>query len=350
MVALFKFFLLLPKTKLTTLTPTASTSSKLIPKQEPVVPKLSLESIFATESADLTGLSEGKILKLIATGDVIPARGANWPGVKSGNFKINWEKTADYLKSGDLTLINLETSLFAGCPLQTSGFSFCGDARQIEGIVWSGVDVASLANNHIGNYGSAGINKTIKLLTDNAVEYSGFDHLGIKEVKGVKFGFLAYNGVGTSFNRSAVATEVAQAKKKVDILVVSIHWGAEYEALPKSASNVAPDDPKEIAKIVIDAGADLIIGNHPHWVQGVQLLDEGFVTYAHGNFIFDQTWSEETKEGVVGEYTFYDKKLIMVRLKPTKYDNQYQPRFLDPSGEGAPILKRMQESSEELAK
>ena len=327
-----------------------ATGSAQLDEEKPVEPpKLSLETIFATASASLSGLDESKIIKLIATGDVIPARGANWPAVQSGDFKFPWRKTASLLQSGDLTLINLEAPLFAGCQLQTSGFTFCGDARHIEGIVWAGVDVASLANNHIGNYGQEGIEKTISLLTKNNVDYSGFDHLAIKGVKGVKFGFLAYNGVGATFQTEGMKTQIAASKKKVDILVVSVHWGMEYESFPKAAPPVAPDDPKQIAKLMIEAGADLIIGNHPHWVQGIQIINNGFVTYAHGNFIFDQTWSEETKEGVVGEYIFYDKKLVSVHLYPTKFEKQYQPRFLK-TDEGAHVLKRMKGASVLLAK
>lgn len=326
----------------------ATTSATVAKTKTPEPPQLSLETIFATHSASLAGLDQSKIITLIATGDVIPARGANWPAVQSEDFKFPWHKTQTLLTSADLTLINLEAPLFTGCQLQTEGFTFCGDARHVEGIVWAGVDVASLANNHIGNYGEEGIETTINLLTKNKVEYSGFNHLAVKTVKRVKFGFLAYNGVGIAFQREAMKTQIASSKKNVDILIVSVHWGAEYESFPMPAPGVAPDDPKIIAKLMIDAGADLIIGNHPHWVQGVQFYKNGFITYAHGNFIFDQTWSEETKEGVVGEYTFYDGKLVAVHFYPTKFDTQYQPRLLSQK-EGAHILKRMQSASAQLA-
>src|SRR4030065_970385 len=132
-------------------------------KLPPPIPKVTLKSIF-TKQNNVEELDSRKVIRLIATGDVIPARGANWPAVTSGDFTYNWKKTADLLKKGDVTLINLETPLTKGCPLQTEGFTFCGDARHIQGLVFAGVDVASLANNHIGNYGQVGIDETISLL------------------------------------------------------------------------------------------------------------------------------------------------------------------------------------------
>jgi len=325
-------------------------------KIPPPIPKVSIDSIFIKQN-DLSKLDQSKIITLIATGDVIPARGANWPATKSGDFTINWQKTADFLKKADLTLIDLEAPLIKGCPLMTQGFTFCGDARHIQGILFAGVDSVSLANNHIGNFRGEGISETENLLEANQIGWSGFSHLDTHEVKGIKFGFLAFNGVGASFDRAGMAAQITENKKKVEVLVVSAHWGMEYELLPKPSPGVAPDDPKEIAHLIIDSGADLVIGNHPHTVQGVELYKNKFISYAHGNFIFDQTWSEETKEGVVGEYTFYisepegqalEANLVNVKYYPTKFDTSYQPRFLSEK-DGQHILDRMLQSTQLIA-
>ncbi len=329
-------------------------TTSITAKKAVKIPIPTLDSIFAAKDIDLSDLDQSKIIKLIATGDVIPARGANWPAVQSGNFHYNWEKTADYLKTGDITLINLEAPLMKSCPLLSEGFKFCGDARHIQGITFAGIDVANITNNHIGNFGQAGTKETESLLDENKIEWSGFSHLGIKEIKGIKFGFLGYNGVGVPINREEMAAEVKENKAKVDVLIVSVHWGEEYVAVPDDDGNVAPDKPIEIGHIMIDSGADLVIGNHPHWVQGVEFYQDKLITYAHGNFIFDQTWSIETQEGVVGEYTFYQPrlasdeaggvKLIDVRYKPLVIDKSYQPVWAE--GErAAKILKQMQDSS-----
>lgn len=312
-------------------------------KEEIQTPKLSIESIF-DDKLNAEDLDQSKIIRLIATGDVIPARGANWPSVKSGDFTYNWKKTASFLKTGDITLINLEAPLTKSCPLQTEGFTFCGDARHVQGILYAGVDSVAMANNHIGNFGQAGIDETRNLLEKNKLGWSGFGHLDTREVKGVKFGFLAYNGVGQKLNLEKIKSEIEDQRSKIDILVVSIHWGDEYVLVPRAYGNIAPDDPKKVGPELIDAGADLIIGNHPHWVQGVQIYHGKLITYAHGNFIFDQTWSKETQEGVVGEYLLYNKELIDVLYHPILVDKSYQPRFISKKS-GQHILERMLKSS-----
>ncbi len=318
-------------------------------KKPLVIPQVTLATIFSNQEPDLSGLDPSKIVKLIATGDVIPARRAGWPAVTKNDFNYDWEGTADYLKTGDITLINLEAPLVKGCPLVSSGFKFCADARQVQGMLYAGVDVANLMNNHIDNYGAAAVAETEKTLDDNHILWSGFSNLAINEVKGKKFGFLGYNGIGVKMNREAIAAEIKESKAKVDVLIVSVHWGKEYESLPMTDGNIAPDNPVEIGHLMIDSGADLIIGNHPHWVQGVELYKGKIIAYAHGNFIFDQTWSEETQEGAVGTYTFYDGKLIAVHYKPIVVDKSYQPVFVT-GARADKILKQMQDSSNQLAK
>ncbi|MCH7541307.1 CapA family protein, partial [Patescibacteria group bacterium] len=222
----------------------------------------------------------------------------------------------------------------------------------------TGVDTISIANNHIGIYGQKGVDETIALLEANKVGWSGFGNLDIRRIKESKFGFLAFNGIGTSINRKSLATEIKEARPKVDVLVVSIHWGDEYVLTPRKYGDIAPDDPREIGHLIIDSGADLIIGNHPHTVQGVEIYKGKLITYAHGNFIFDQTWSQETQEGVVGEYTFYlpyeastkedEIQLVNVKFHPILVDKSYQPRLLNQT-EGHHILDRMHKSSKTIS-
>ena len=332
--------------------------TQIAQKSTITVPKITLESIFQ-KANDLRDLSSEKLVTLIATGDVIPARGVNWAVVSKKDFTYPFLETADYLKKGDITLINLEAPLIENCPLLSSGFTFCGDKRHVEGLLFAGVDVVNLANNHIGNFGTSGISQTKTLLDQNSILWSGFGNLAIKEKGGTKFGFIGYNGVGPKINREQVTKEVSESKQKVDVLIISIHWGDEYVAIPQKAPGVAPDDPIEIGHLLIDSGADLVIGNHPHWVQGVEFYKpkgspngsakEKLITYAHGNFIFDQTWSDETQEGVVGTYTFYGKQLVNVSYLPIVVDKSYQPRFA--VGERATkIIKQMKDSSLELSK
>ncbi len=135
---------------------------------------------------------------------------------------------------------------------------------------------------------------------------------------------------------------------RVDVLAVALHWGGEYVSLPQTSPGIAEDDPVEIAHLALDAGADIIIGNHPHWVQAVELYEGKFIAYAHGNFIFDQMWSYETRVGVIGRYTFYDDVLVGVEFIPTLIENYAQPVPME-GAEAQAVLDGMKAASEELA-
>jgi poly-gamma-glutamate synthesis protein (capsule biosynthesis protein) len=169
----------------------------------------------------------------------------------------------------------------------------------------------------------------------------------VRTIRGLRFGFLAFNGVGEWFDRQSVATAIRQADPQVDVLAVSFHWGKEYESLPQADQWLAPDDPIEIAHLAVDAGADLIIGNHPHWVQAVELYKGKLIAYAHGNFIFDQMWSPEVRRGVLGRYTFYDQHLVRAEYLPVLIEDYWQPRFLA-GNEAQALLNSMYQASRTL--
>jgi len=319
------------------------------PTPAPTPPPLSLQSVFGQDKPDLSTLDPSKIRVLIATGDVIPAREVNYQVLLHHDFLYPWRRTADYLKTGDLLFINLETPLLKSCPTTRSGFKFCGDARSIVGFDYAGVNVANLANNHSTNYGVAGTSETIALLAKHGIGVSGNGLSEVRDIRGIKFGFIGFNGVGEKIDRAALKREIDLIRPKCDVLVVAFHWGKEYELIPTTAPGLATDKPQEVGHLAIDLGADLVIGNHPHWVQPVEIYKDRLIAYAHGNFIFDQMWSQETREGVVGRYTFYGTQLIRVDYRPLVIDDYSQPRWLDDStGEGKTIIDRMAKASEQL--
>ncbi|MCL5411356.1 MAG: CapA family protein [Patescibacteria group bacterium] len=328
--------------------PSSTNPNYLLPNE---APNLTLGSIFenatASSTLDLAKFDPKKLTTIIVTGDIIPARSVNYKMTTYNNFRYPFEKTVDFLKSGDLTFSNLESPLTNDCQDTTEGMTFCGNQRFIEGLTYAGIDIVSLANNHSGNYGSEGIKQTEDLLSENKIDYVGAGNTIIKEIHGVKFAFLAFNGVGNYFDQEEIKGKIHAARKASDVVIVAPHWGKEYVSIPESSPGVAPDDPKEIAHLIVDAGADLVIGNHPHWAQGVEIYKDKFIAYAHGNFIFDQMWSQETREGVVGKYTFYDKKLINVKFYPVLIEDYSQPHFLSDQ-EGDLILERMRQASEKI--
>lgn len=294
-------------------------SEVTVSSNEYIPEALSLEKIFASDHSWTATISG--ITTLVATGDVIPARAVNFQIVTKKDFKWPFLNTALLLKSADLTLINLETPLLKNCPLTQTGMVFCGDEKNIEGLIFAGVDVANLANNHSENYGKQGLDYTKNLLSQNGILISDNSNIAIKQYNNIKFGFLGYNAI-LPLDKNLVASQIQQAKKEADILIVSYHWGAEYQSLPAQETI-------ELARLSVDNGADLIIGNHPHWIQPVEIYKNKLIMYAHGNFVFDQMWSEKTKEGVVGKYTFYGPHLIDAEFFPIYIKDFGQPSFLE---------------------
>lgn len=273
-----------------------------------------------------TQITEPKIV-LIATGDIIPARSVNSKVIQYKDFSWPYLKTADVLKEADITFVNLEAPLLDNCPLTSEGMVFCGDSRNVEGLVFAGVDIASLANNHAGNYGSTGVEYTQNLLNNNGIKTTGIDGPAFIDIKGKKFAFLGYNDISkpqpgiSNVDEEKIKTEIASAKQAAEIVIVAFHWGTEYRDQPD-------DRQKYLGHLAIDSGADLVVGNHPHWVQPVEIYKGKVITYAHGNFVFDQEWSQKTKEGVVGKYTFYGNKLIDVEFLPVLIEDYGQPHFV----------------------
>lgn len=297
--------------------------------QEPKykIEDLTLEKIFSQDHSWTDALPPERKIVIMATGDVLLARSVNYKNVRSGNFKWPFEKTADVLQSADKTFINLETPLIENCPVTYEGMIFCGDSRNIEGLLYAGVDVVNVANNHIDNYGEGGVSSTTALLKNTGLLVSGEDNIATTNIRGINFAFLGYNELdfgnetAVKERREQIVSDIKSADAISDIVVVQFHWGNEY-------TTEITEQQRALAHLAVDAGTDLIIGNHPHWVQPVEIYKGKFIAYAHGNFVFDQEWSPETKQGVVGKYTFFDRELVDVEFLPIQIEEYGQPRFI----------------------
>ncbi len=307
---------------------------------------LSLDTIFSDNHSWVNNLPKEKTITLIATGDVILARSVNYQAAKLNNFRWPYEKTAEVLRSADLTVINLESPLIPNCQLTNSGMIFCGDEKNIEGLIFAGVDVATLENNHIENYGITGIENTIKLLNETGIKTVREDSPQIIDVKGQKIVILAYHDLinpqidTISIVEEKIVSEIKEVRKKANIVIVAFHWGVEYTKQPSIRQRF-------LAHLAIDNGADLILGNHPHWIQPVEIYNNKLIVYSHGNFIFDQMWSEETKKGAIGRYTFYEGKLIDAEFLPVYIKDYGQPYFWE-NKKKKKIISEMKTSSIKL--
>jgi poly-gamma-glutamate synthesis protein (capsule biosynthesis protein) len=297
---------------------------------------------------------------LIATGDVIPARLVNEQATRRGDFLWPFRPTADFVKAADVTFINLESPLLAGCAPRSTGLVFCGDPRFVDGLSLIGTRVANLANNHV-NAGPDTV-RTADLLSQHGIQpVTNLGPPATIDVRGLRFAFVGCNAVGPPVDREALAAVVQNARQQADVVVVQFHWGKEYERQPTIAPGVAPDDPVALGHLAIDAGADLVVGNHPHWVQGVEVYKNHLITYAHGNYVFDQVnclpsiaadyrtyCSDDTRTSVVGTYTFVDNHLAAASWRPTFIDASLQTQWADPA-RAAQVLATMETASEALA-
>ena len=313
--------------------------------EETLAGTMILEKLFSRKRSlnDINNIGTDEIV-LITTGDVIPARSVNHISTNKNNFKWAFENIAPLLKSADITFINMETPLIKNCPLTDEGFIFCGDERHSEGLLYSGVDVVNYANNHMSNYGVEGIDNTKNILDSVGILSVGLSSGPVyKTVKGVSFAFLAYNSLGVPepllsyADKEKMKREISAADNAADIVVVGMQWGEEYTTQITSLQ-------KELAHLAVDSGADLVIGNHPHWIQPAEIYKSGVILYAHGNLIFDQMWSLETRQGIIAEFIFKGKELADVVFIPVLIEGYGQPRILEGSGREK-ILNKFYEDS-----
>ena len=254
---------------------------------------------------------------LIAVGDIMLGRFVNIQMLKEKDWRYPFLNTADLTSSADITLGNLEAPFFDSCPTTATGMIFCVRPEAIEGLKFAGFDVLSIANNHILNYGPKGLESTKKILSDNKISFSDPNNITIKQFNNTSFGFLSFDLI--TFPNTPVIEEVKKYSPQVDVLIVSLHWGAEYKKEPALFQ-------KELAHQIIDAGAKIIIGHHPHVAQPTEEYKNGLIFYSLGNFVFDQPWSEETKKGNIAKIIFDGKNIKTYEEIPVYIENS-QPQL-----------------------
>lgn len=236
------------------------------------------------------------------------------------DWRYPFLKTADLTNSADITFGNLEAPFVQDCPSTETGMIFCARPEAIEGLKFAGFDILSIANNHILNHGQKGLDQTKKLLKFSNILYSPLSSSNFSSnlsPNDISFGFLSFDFV--TYPKTALPREdLAKWGPTVDILVVSLHWGNEYQKNPTESQ-------KTLAHEIIDAGAKVIIGHHPHVTQPVEEYHGGLIFYSLGNFVFDQPWSEETKKGNIAKIIFEGKEIKSYELIPVYIQNYCQP-------------------------
>ena len=265
------------------------------------------------------------------------------------------------IHGADIAIANFENPAPDAFRYHTSGLRFSADPKLITGLADAGIDWVGLANNHIGDAGSVGILQTIANLRERGIQASGAGKNlaaartpAILTAAGVKVAFLAYDtirkdyGAGQNKAGSAqltaktVKADIAAAREAgAQVVIVFPHWGAEYDPTPFKGQQT-------LARTAIDAGADMVIGNHAHWAGAMEVYQGRPIWYALGNFVFDQTWSEPTMEGITLELTFHGPALVQARMRPHIILDKAQPNFLDPAGDGRVVMGQIYDASKGL--
>ncbi|MFH0987945.1 MAG: CapA family protein [Parcubacteria group bacterium] len=289
-------------------------------------------------------VKENKTVSLFAVGDIMLSRNVGQKMVKYDDYHYPFLNFQELISSADIAFGNLESPIIAGAVVKTGSFSFRADPQVAEALNWAGFDVLSLANNHILNQGQSGLDKTIDYLSGQDIDYCGAqkgegDRLKIKEVRGLKIGFLcyAYGPTGSSnvfeMNEAQLQSDLEKAKGKVDFIVVSMHDGVEYAPVNSTHQ-------QKFARAAIDAGADLIIGHHTHVVQNMEQYKGKYIFYSLGNFVFDQMWSTETRQGLAIRVDIDKSGVQSVDYYPLVIDDYSQPRQANAT-ERDSVLKRL---------
>lgn len=277
---------------------------------------------------------------LIFVGDMMFGRGVeNFVFKKyAGDFSRLFDNTK-FIKDADIAFGNLEG------PISDKGgdlrnlYSFRFDPAVLVVLKEAGFDALSVANNHIGDWGKDAFEDTILRLADEGIvaigggkDFEDAAEVKIIEKNNTRFGFLGFSDVGPNWlevksdssgillaKEDEIPFLIREAASKADILIVSFHFGEEYQEIKNSRQ-------KMLAHLAIDNGAKIVIGHHPHVAQEIEYYNGGIIAYSLGNFIFDQNFSKETMQGLVLEVLTEKNKIISAKSKAVELNNFFQPQ------------------------
>lgn len=293
-----------------------------------------------------------KITTLFFAGDIMLSRNVAGKIYKANDFTLPFLNVKEKIAAADISFANLES------PFNNSGshsiegsLVFNADPKSVEGLKLAGFDILSTANNHSLDQSVKGLDFTIDLLNSNGIIPTGTSKSNgevvspVIEKNRILYGFLAYsytayNDGGKSRHQQIADFNDLEGLKQdilglkghnADIVIVSMHAGTEYQRKPNQAQI-------DFAHTAIDAGADLVIGHHPHWIQTIEFYKDKPIFYSLGNLVFDQMWSQETKEGLTVFVTFRGRpseqgapsskgEISKIELKPVIIEDYCCPRW-----------------------
>jgi len=274
------------------------------------------------EDVEVTLHFVGDVMMAGRVGDLLEEKGYDYP----------YTHVRSLFQTDDYTVANLETPVTnRGVPASNKQYVYKSSPKAITPMRKAGVDLVNLANNHIMDQGESGLLDTLAFLRQNQVAYVGAGadaaeayapHL--VERNGLTIAFLGFSrvvphvswyagdgkpGVAATYDPALALEAIKQARTKADLVVVIAHWGREKEDFPV-------DYQRSLAKRYIDAGADLVVGGHPHVLQGLESYRGKWIAYSLGNFIFTRSPSAKTWETMILQATCRRDGSCRLRMHP----------------------------------
>ncbi|MCD8145547.1 MAG: CapA family protein [Oscillospiraceae bacterium] len=259
---------------------------------------------------------------------------------------------ADIFEADDLTIVNFEGVLTTSTSRANKTYAFKGDPSYTEILTSSGVEACNLANNHSHDYGSDSFTDTVTYLEDAGLITFGYDSVAVTEVNGVKVGLVGIYELakldGCAEDLEACMEEVKN--QGVELIIVTFHWGTEKATVPDSTQI-------SLAHEAVDLGANLVIGHHPHVLQGIEEYNGVNIVYSLGNFCFGGNSNPSDKDTMIYQQTFtivdgevqadLDVNIIPCSLSSVSSYNDYRPTPAT-GDEATRILEKIQERSEAI--
>jgi poly-gamma-glutamate synthesis protein (capsule biosynthesis protein) len=268
-------------------------------------------------------------IRIILAGDIMLSRNVAARMIGARDWDLPFRNMESFLRSADANFGNLE-SPFSGREFRASkSMIFDAPPDSVKGLEDYGFRVVSLANNHALDQGTRGLTYTLRRLAERHIQTVGAGQTleeawrpAILEINKTRIAFLAasyssFNDAGRTTNPYIARTDdlerlqaaIASLRSPPAFIIVSVHAGQEYTAKPD-------DGQVRFAHAAIDAGAAVVVGHHPHWVQPFEKYKGGLIFYSLGNFVFDQGFSKNTSEGMAVRLHIRDHRLLSADLQP----------------------------------
>ncbi|MBT3275323.1 MAG: CapA family protein [Spirochaetales bacterium] len=268
---------------------------------------------------------------LVAAGDICPIARVEKGLLKGGPEAVMSKDIVEVLKSGGVTLVNLESPLCTQKdPIPKTGPNFIAAPEVADILKSAGVDIAALANNHILDQGAQGLDETIRVLDSAGIRshgagispeqaaapavltHEGRDIAFLNVAEG-EFGGSQNDGPGAArLDISRTCGRIREAASSYDVVIVSVHAGNEYQPYPSPLL-------QDVYRQFVNAGAKVVVGHHPHISQGIEIYGSGIILYSLGNFLFDyegHAGKACTKIGYLACLGFSGLDVVSIQLKP----------------------------------